>query len=111
MEPPSVTPFAVDLPQDRREGRLLEVAGRLRGLFDPVWSGVREGRDHGFQLLHLRLADGAATQVCLHGHPLHPIELAEQERADLFLVAVAFFGWSHPVHSLSSSTRRSAFRP
>jgi hypothetical protein len=24
---------------------------------------------------------------------------------------VAFFGRSHPVHSLSSSTRRSAFRP
>ena len=43
--------------------------------------------------------------------PLPPIELAEQKRADLFLVKVMLFAWSHPVHSLSSSTKRSAFRP
>jgi hypothetical protein len=60
MEPPSVTPFAVDLLQYRREGQLLEVPGRQRDLIDPVGSGVREGRDHGFQLLHLSLADRAA---------------------------------------------------
>src|SRR5918995_3839012 len=109
MEPPSATPCAVDLPQDRREGQLLEVPGRQRVLIDPVGSGVREGRDHGFQLLHLRLAARAATQVCLHVRPLALIELAEQERADLFPVGVMFFGWSHPVHPLCSSTERSAF--
>src|ERR687889_2603078 len=59
-EPPSATPCAVDLPQDRREGRLLEVPGRQRLLLDPVGSGVREGRDQGFQLPHLRLTDRAA---------------------------------------------------
>src|SRR5215211_4764939 len=111
MEPPSVTPFAVDLPQDRREARLLEVRGGQRILIDPVGSGVREGRDHGFQLPHLRLAGRAAIQVCLHGRPLAPIELAEQKRADLLPATVMFFAWSHPVHSLSSSTMRSAFRP
>src|SRR3712207_6256333 len=59
-EQPSATSRAVDLPQDRREGQLLEVPGRTRVLIDPVGSGAREGRDHGFQLPHLRLADGAA---------------------------------------------------
>src|ERR671921_460086 len=109
--PCAATPCQVNLLQDRREGQLLEVPWRQRVLIDPVGSGVREGRDHGVQLPHLSLADRAATQVCLHVRPLPLIELAEQERADLFPVGVMFFGGSHPVHSLLSSTKRSAFRP
>ena len=50
-------------------------------------------------------APGSEEEAC------SPVELAEHERADLFLVAVAPFGRGHPVHSLSSSTKRSAFRP
>src|ERR687890_2613543 len=66
-EPPSATPCAatpcqVNLPQDRREGQLLEVLGRLRVIIDPVGSGVREGRDYGFQLPHFRLAGRAAIE-------------------------------------------------
>ena len=47
LDPPSTSPCAVHLPQDRREGRLLEVPGRPRVIFDPVGSGVREAATTG----------------------------------------------------------------